>query len=121
MKQAEGQVEKAQAELKTAKIQEEAASRDQHDHAALVMYEVAQKQRAAAEVGVQMAQAQVQMLKVQLAHLWEQYNNPVALQVEVNRAEAGYHIAATATASAVGPISAAARFACASDTAAAAM
>ena len=107
LKQAEGQVEKAQAELKTAKIQEEAASRDQSSHAALVMYEVAQKQRAAAEIGLQMAQSQVQMLKVQLAHLWEQYNNPIALQVKVHQAEAGYHIAEAAVALAEAKLAAA--------------
>ncbi len=107
LKQAEGQVEKAQAEVKTAKIQEEAASRDQSSHAALVMYDVAQRQRAAAEIGLQMAQSQVQMLKVQLAHLWEQYNNPVALQVKVNQAEAGYHIAEAAVALAKAKLAAA--------------
>ncbi len=98
IKQAEGQVEQARASLKTAQIQEEAASRNQSSHAALVTYQVLQKQRAAAEVGVEMAQAQVQMLKVQLAHLWEQYNNPVALQVQAHKAEAGYHIAEAALA-----------------------
>ncbi len=107
LKQAEGQVEKAEAEVKTAKIQEEAASRDQSSHAALVMYEVAQKQRAAAEIGLQMAQAQVKLLKVQLAHLWEQYNNPVVLQVKVHQAETGYHIAEAAVALAQAKLAAA--------------
>jgi len=96
IKQAEGQIEQAQAELKRAQIQEEIASRDQSSHAALVGYQITQKQRAAAEIGVQMAEAQVQMLKIQLAHLWEQYTNPVGLQVQANQAEAGYHIAEAA-------------------------
>ncbi len=98
IKQAEGQIEQARAELKRAQIQEEAASRDQSSHAALVGYQITQKQRAAAEIGVQMAEAQVQMLKIQLAHLWEQYTNPVELQVQANQAEAGYHIAEAAVA-----------------------
>ena len=92
IKQAEGQEDMAQAALKTAQIHEEAASRDQSSHAALVGYQIAQIQTAAAEIGVQLASAQTQMLRVQLAHLWEQYTNPVALQVQVNQAEAGYHI-----------------------------
>lgn len=107
IKQAEGQVDQANASLKTAKIQEEAASRDQSSNVAMVTYQVRQVQRAAAEVGVQLAEAQVKMLKVQLAHLWEQYTNPVALQVQVNQAEAGYHIAEAATALAKAKLAAA--------------
>ncbi len=107
IKQAEGQVDQANASLKTAKIQEEAASRDQSSNVAMVTYQVAQVQRAAAEVGVQLAESQVKMLKVQLAHLWEQYTNPVALQVQVNQAEAGYHIAEAATALAKAKLAAA--------------
>ncbi len=96
IKQAEGQEDMAQATLKTAQIHEDAASRDQSSHAALVGYQIAQIQTAAADVGTQLAHAQTQMLRVQLAHLWEQYNNPVALQVQVNQAEAGYHVASAA-------------------------
>ncbi len=107
IKQAESQVEQAQASLKTAQIQEEAASRDQSSHAALVAYDISQKQRAATEIGVQMAEAQVKLLKVQLAHLWEQYTNPVQLQVRVNQAEAGYHIAEAAVALAQAKLNAA--------------
>jgi len=107
IKQAEGQVDQANAALKTAQIQEEIASRDQSSNVAMVTYQVAQVQRAAAEVGVQLAESQVKMLKVQLAHLWEQYTNPVVLQVQVNQAEAGYHIAEAAAALAKAKLAAA--------------
>ena len=98
IKQAEGQEDMAQAALKAAQIQEEAASRDQSSHAALVGYQIAQIQTAIAETGIQLASAQTQMLRVQLAHLWEQYTNPVALKVQVNQAEAAYHLADSAVA-----------------------
>lgn len=96
IKQAEGMVDLAQAASKAAGIQEEAASRNQRDHAAMVGYQIAQKQRQAADIGVDLAEAQLAALRVQLAHLWEQYNNPIALQVQAHQAEAAYRIAQAA-------------------------
>ncbi|MFQ5612812.1 MAG: HlyD family secretion protein [Anaerolineae bacterium] len=96
VKQAERNVELAQAAAKTAEIQTEAASRNQRDHEALVQYEIAQKQRDAANVGVKLAEAQLAAARVQVAHLWEMYNNPIALQVQANQAENAYNIAQAA-------------------------
>ncbi len=96
IKQAEGAVESAQADRKTAAIEEEAASRDQSSHAALVGYEIAQKQTQAADIGVKLAEARLQALRIQLAHLWEQYTNPVTLQAQAHQAEGNYHVAEAA-------------------------
>jgi multidrug resistance efflux pump len=93
LRQAESQVELAQAAQKRAAIQEEAASRNQSSHAALVGYEIAQKQHQAAGVGLKLTGAQVAALKTQLSHLWEQYNNPVTLQAGANQAEMAFHMA----------------------------
>lgn len=96
IKQAEGAVESAQADRKTAAIQEEAASRNQSSHAALVGYEIAQKQTQAADIGVKLAEAHLQALRTQLAHLWEQYTNPVTLQAQAHQAEGNYQVAEAA-------------------------
>lgn len=93
IKQAEGRIELAQVAAKQAAIQEEAASRNQSNHAALVIQQITHKQRQATDLGVKMAEAGLQSLKIQLAHLWEQYNNPVALKTQANKAQAGYQIA----------------------------
>lgn len=96
IKQAEGAVESAQADRKTAAIEEEAASRDQSSHAALVGYEIAQKQTQAADISVKLAEARLQALRIQLAHLWEQYTNPVTLQAQAHQAEGNYQVAEAA-------------------------
>lgn len=93
IKQAEGQIELAQVAAKQAAIQEEAASRNQSNHAALVVQQITQKQRQAADLGIKMAEAGLKSLKIQLAHLWEQYNNPVAMKAQANKAQSGYQIA----------------------------
>jgi multidrug resistance efflux pump len=106
-KQAEKEIERAQASAKTAAIQEEAASRDQSSHAALVRYEIAQKQTQAAQVGQQISERQLQGLQSQLAYLWAQYNNPLALRAQAHQAEGAYHIAEAAAALAQAKLAAA--------------
>ena len=96
VKRAEGLIEQAKVAVKTAEIQAEAASRNQSDHAALVMAEIAQKQVVAARAGQKMAQAQLQAAKVQLAYLWERYTNPIPFAAAAHQAESAYHIAEAA-------------------------
>lgn len=96
VQQAEGMLEEIKPAVRTAEIQTEAASRNQSDHAALVQYEMAQKQLAATKVGQKMAQAQLEAAQIQLAHLWEQYTNPIPFQAAANQAESAYYLAEAA-------------------------
>ena len=96
VQQAEGMLEKTKPAIKTAEIQAEAASRNQSDHAALVQYDIAKKQLAAAKVGQKIAEEQLKAAKIQLAYLWDQYTNPIAFQTAANQAESAYYIAEAA-------------------------
>ena len=89
---AEGRVELAQATRREAAIREEAASRDQSSHAALVGYDIAKKQHQAAGIGLNLAEGELALLRNQLAHLWRQYNNPIELQAQAHQAHAYYGI-----------------------------
>ncbi|MEA3336921.1 MAG: efflux RND transporter periplasmic adaptor subunit [Chloroflexota bacterium] len=95
--QAEKAIEFAEVEQQSAVIQEENAARDQSSFGKL-NHQIIQKHRKAADVSVQLANANLQALRTQLAHLWEQYNNPVALQTQANQAEAEHRMAETAVA-----------------------
>lgn len=105
--QAEGQIELAKVAAKQAAIQEEAAGRNQSSHAALVMQQITQKQRQAADLGVKMAEANLGALKIQLAHLWEQYTNPVMLQAQADKAEVASQVAEAVVAMAQAKLAAA--------------
>ncbi|OQY26729.1 MAG: hypothetical protein B6243_13815 [Anaerolineaceae bacterium 4572_5.2] len=96
VQQAEGMIEEIKPAVQTAQIQAEAASRNQSDHAALVMYEISQKQLAATKVGQKMAEAQLEAAQIQLAHLWERYTNPIPFQAAANQAESAYYLAKAA-------------------------
>ncbi len=96
VQQAEGMLEEIKPAVRTAEIQAESASRNQSDHAALVMYEIAQKQLAATKVGQKMAEVQLEAAQIQLAHLWEQYTNPIPFQAAANQAESTYYLAEAA-------------------------
>ncbi len=96
VQQAEGMIEEIKPAVQTAQIQAEAASRNQSDHAALVMYEISQKQLAATKVGQKMAEAQLEAAQIQLAHLWERYTNPIPFPAAANQAESAYYLAKAA-------------------------
>jgi multidrug resistance efflux pump len=88
-------IELAEVGQKSARIQEEDAARDQ-SAVGKILYQIAQKQRQAADVDVQLAQANVQALRTQLRHLNDQYDDPIALQVQARQAEDAYHLAGAA-------------------------
>ncbi|MFQ5575355.1 MAG: HlyD family secretion protein [Anaerolineae bacterium] len=98
VKQAEGGIEGAEIAVRTAEIQLDIASRDQSSHAALVGYQIAQKQLKATRVGQKLADAQLSAAKIQLAHLWERYTNPIPFQVQARQAESVYRLAEAAVA-----------------------
>ncbi len=95
VKQAEKAVEAAQVEQRSAIIQEENAARDQSG-VGKTIHEIAHKRRLAADTGIDLANANLQALQVQLAHLWEQYNTPIQLQIQTRQAESAYRIAEAA-------------------------
>jgi len=88
-------IEFAEVEQKSAIIREEDAARDQ-SAVGKTMHQVAQKQRQAADVGVQLAKANLRALRIQLRHLQGQHDNPIVLQTQANQAEDIYHVAETA-------------------------
>ena len=88
-------IEFAEVERKSAIIREQGAARDQ-SAVGKTMHQVAQKQRQAADVGVQLAKANLRALRIQLRHLQDQHDNPIVLQTQANQAEGIYHMAETA-------------------------
>ncbi len=88
-------IEFAEVEQKSAVIREQDAARDQ-SAVGKTMHQVAQKQRQAADVGVQLAKANLRALRIQLRHLQDQHDNPIVLQTQANQAEGVYHMAETA-------------------------
>ncbi len=88
--EAEKGVEMALVNQKRADIQAEAASRNQSDHAGLVQGEVAQKQLEAANIGVQIAEVNVEGAKKQVAHLTRMRDEPLFLETQAHAAESAY-------------------------------
>jgi len=94
--EAEQNRELAEVRLKRIEIQAEAASRNQSNHAALVQYEVAQKELQAAQVGLQMAEVALAGAKQQVAHLVGMRDRPLGLIAQANAAWANYRQAEAA-------------------------
>ena len=88
--EAEKSLELARVNLKRVEIQAEAASRNQSNHAGLVQAEVAQKQLAAAQVGVQLAEVALAGTQKQVEHLTRLRLMPLSLVAQANSAGAAY-------------------------------
>jgi multidrug resistance efflux pump len=94
--EAEKNREMALVQLKRMEIQAEAANRNQSDHAALVQYEVAQKELQAAQVALEMAEVALAGAKQQVAHLVQMRDRPLSLIAQANTAWASYRQAEAA-------------------------
>jgi multidrug resistance efflux pump len=96
----EKEVEAAQAELKEAQIRRDEAARNQLNHEALVMGQVAEQQVKAAQANLAAAEADLAGAQQQLALLATMRDNPVALTAQANAAGSAYQQAVAAASAA---------------------
>jgi multidrug resistance efflux pump len=86
----EKEVEAAQAELKEAQIRRDEAARNQLNHEAMVMSQVAEKQAAAAQASLAAAEAELAGAREQRALLEDMRDRPLALVAQANAAGSAY-------------------------------
>ena len=86
----EKQVEAAQAALKKAEIQRDEAARNQSNDEGITLAQVAGKQAEAAQAGLAAVEAELAGARSQLQLLAAMRDNPLALIVQANAAQAAY-------------------------------